>query len=117
MSSRQYSFYVKPLSPSANEAIAEWFNDQGDSAATLEHLNITVADNLVDGVYEVPSRFVAELKRSDHKQDVRVYVKEGGGKIRPYFLYLNRNQSLARTKPVAKIKKQIAALKQKTTTT
>lgn len=108
---RTYRFYVKPITPEANEAIAEWLNARAEAATTLEHTTIIVNDKLTEGVYEVTHRFVTELRRSAHKQAVRVYVQEGAGKIRSYVLYLSTAKRLARTKSVSKLKQQLAALR------
>lgn len=87
MADTTYRFYVKPLTPAANEAIADSLNAHGDAAGTLELQVIVVDGASVSGVYEVPHSFLTELKRSTHRDKVRVYVQAGVGQIRPYALY------------------------------
>ncbi len=111
MADRVHRFYVKPLSPEANEALAAYLNVQGDAAGTLEHSHIEVDDAVVEGVYEVPHRVLTELKRSVHVKSVRVYVQAGIGKIRPYVHFKAVAGRLARTRAVGAVKKQIAGLR------
>ncbi len=87
VSDQTYRFYVKPLTPEANEAIAASLNAQGEAAGTLEHQTIEYDGLPVEGVYEVRHAFLTELRRSVHKDSVRVYSQAGLGQIRVYALY------------------------------
>jgi hypothetical protein len=101
---RNYRFYVKPVTPAANEAIADWLNARAESAGSLEHTSLVVAGEPVEGVFEVRHMLLTELLRSVHKHDVRVYVAEDGGQVRPYHLYNLKQGRLARTKAVKAVK-------------
>jgi hypothetical protein len=112
MSDRTYRYFVKPLNDSANEALAEMLNAQGSAAGTLEQQSILVDGKPVSGVYEVLHPVITKLQHSDfHRKNVRVYVQEGLGLVRPYVHYQTVVKRLARTKPVSKVKQQIAGLR------
>ncbi len=104
---RTHYFYVKPLTPEANEAITEWLNARGKSASSREHQTIVVDGLSVEGVYEVQHIVLTELLRSVHKHNVRAYVQESGGKIRLYRHYSPQRARLGRTKAVRAVQEAV----------
>jgi hypothetical protein len=102
-----YIYYVKPLRDNTNETIADRLNALGDSAFTTETQKIIVDGKPIYGVYILPHRMLTDLSRSEHYSHLRVYVQEGEGKIRPYFLFKKLTQRLSRTKAVKAVHKTL----------
>jgi hypothetical protein len=108
--SRNYRYWLKPTTDQANEAIADLLNKQGDSAPSLEDQSITVGSSRVSGTYLVPHSLLTTVGHSAHKKNVRAYVQEGEGEIRPYFHFDNIGQSLSKSRPVMEALDKIARL-------
>jgi hypothetical protein len=109
--SKNYRYWLKPTNSQANEAIAELINKQGDSAPSMEDQSIMVGSSRVSGTYLVPHSLLTTVGHSVHRKNVRAYVQEGEGKIRPYFHFDNIGRSLINSKPVRDVLKQISELK------
>ena len=105
---RSYTYYVKPLSQLANEAIAERLNALGESAAALSTQVVEVDGKPIEGMYVVPHRMLTDLARTMHKGKVRVYVQEGSGQVRLYKHSPTTRKPLAETKAVRQAIQQIS---------
>lgn len=102
-----YRYFVKPLRANTNEAIAERLNALGEAAFSAEVQRIEVGYEVVEGVYRLPHQMLTELRRTEHYRFVRVFVQEGEGQIRPYWLFKRLTQKLSKTKAVKTVHKTL----------
>lgn len=106
-----YRYFVEPLNPNADEMFAEYLTTLNGSSFDVEKRTIRVKGKPVYGVYLVIEHaIITKLSRSVHKRNVRVYVQEDEGEIRPYALYAKGGGSVSRTLAVKKAKQQIKDL-------
>lgn len=106
-----YRYFLEPIGPEANEALAELLNQQGDSATTYERRRVKIGGKPAKPMYEVPEHFIITIAgHSVHQKNFRAYVQQGEGEIRPYSLYKNIGKKVSRTKEVQRVKR---ALKKK----
>jgi hypothetical protein len=114
MRKRNYTYYVKPLSDNTNQAIADSLNAEGNSAQTLEKRKIVIRGKEVVGVYVVTHQMLTALQHSEiHRKQVRVYVQEGAGEIRPYVLFLRDQRKLTKTTAVRKAADDLRRIKER----
>lgn len=106
---RHYRFYVKPHDREAEAYIGLYLNEQSMSQEETQHAYIEVRGKVIRGVYEMPYCFITDIKHSQYKTRVTVFVQENEGDIRPYALY-NRKRT-PRTKQGKKVVAGIKATK------
>ena len=105
-----YRYYLEPIGPEANEAMAELLNQLGESASSLEHKNKVVKGRKkpVLVMYELPQHAILTIAgHSVHKKHFRAYVQQGEGETRPYVNYKNIGKRLGRTKEVKRVKRKL----------
>lgn len=113
MTNPNYRFYVKPLSPNANEQIAARLNELGDAAFTAETQKIVVGGKDVLGVYLLPHNLLTEISRTEHHRHVRYYVQEGEGEVRIYTNFKNRLRKLSNTYAMKTVNKALKQMRGK----
>lgn len=103
-----YRYYLEPIGPEANEALAELLNQQGDSAASLEHRRVKVGGRTIEVMYEVPRHAILTLAgHSVHKRHFRAYVQQGAGDVRSYSLYQKIGKKVSQTKEVKRVEREL----------
>lgn len=103
-----YRYFLEPIGPEANEALADLLNQMGESASSCERRNVMTQRGLVEFMYEVPRHATVTIAgHSVHKGHFRAYVQEGAGKIRQHSLYKNIGKRVSRAKGVQRVKREL----------
>ena len=84
----QPRYFALPKLPVTYANLAEWLNEGGDSAVTQISVSLRVNNRFVGEVFEISEDRVKQLKRSEHRDKIHIFVQHGSGHttVHPYFV-------------------------------
>ena len=108
-----YRYFAKPLSDNTNEILADRLAALNEGCK-VENQIIKVNGKEVLGVYQVTHTMLTELSHSvAHRGNIRTYVQEGEGKIRPYTFLTSKTRISAQARAIKLADKLLAGINNK----
>jgi hypothetical protein len=108
---RQYRYFAKPIGDNTNEMLAAKLSALNVGFDT-ETQSITVDGKKILGVYQVTHIILTELSHSEkHRGNIRAYVQEGEGEIRPYKFFVSKLRASINAKEMERVDTLLAAMK------